>query len=217
VRVPLSRYGRRELWVYGMILVGLSVVSGVFLWYVTVVPVMLLGFLLYFFRDPEREAPEGAKLLVSPADGRVTEIAECEQEELGGKVCRVSIFLSLFDVHLNRAPCSGRVAETTYRPGKFLNAMKGESARVNESNTIIIESDEAPGVRVAMKQVAGVLARRIVCAVEPGSRVGRGERVGMIKFGSRTDLSVPAGALKELKVAVGDRVRAGKSVIGVLQ
>jgi phosphatidylserine decarboxylase len=189
----------------------------VFYPYVTAVPALMLGFLLYFFRDPEREAPTEPGVLVAPADGRVTEIVECDQEELGGKACRVSIFLSLFDVHLNRAPCSGRVVSTTYRPGKFLNAMKGESARVNESNTIVIESDEAPGVRVAMKQVAGVLARRIVCAVEPGSRVARGERVGMIKFGSRTDLLVPVEALRELRVDVGDRVRAGKSVIGVIQ
>jgi phosphatidylserine decarboxylase len=199
------------------VLVAVAVLSGVFFPYVIPIPVVLLGFVLYFFRDPGREVPTGAGLLVAPADGRITEIVECDEEDLGGKTCRVSIFLSLFDVHLNRAPCSGRVASTTYRPGKFLNAMKDESARVNESNTIIIESDEAPGVRVAMKQVAGVLARRIVCAVEPGSRVARGERVGMIKFGSRTDLLVPVRALRELRVAVGDRVRAGKSVIGVIQ
>lgn len=217
MRVPLSRYGRRELWLYGTALVAVAALSGVFYPYVTAVPALMLGFLLYFFRDPEREAPTEPGVLVAPADGRVTEIVECDQEELGGKACRVSIFLSLFDVHLNRAPCSGRVVSTTYRPGKFLNAMKGESARVNESNTIVIESDEAPGVRVAMKQVAGVLARRIVCAVEPGSRVARGERVGMIKFGSRTDLLVPVEALRELRVDVGDRVRAGKSVIGVIQ
>jgi len=217
VRVPLSRYGRRELWLYGTVLVAVAALSGVFCPYVTAVPVVLLGFLLYFFRDPEREVPTGPGVLVAPADGRITEIAECDQEEVGGKACRVSIFLSLFDVHLNRAPCSGRVVSTSYRPGKFLNAMKGESARENESNTIVIESDETPGVLVAVRQVAGVLARRIVCAVEPGRRLTRGERVGMIKFGSRTDLSVPVGALRELRVGVGDRVRAGKSIIGVMQ
>lgn len=217
MRLPLSGYGRRELWLYGTTLAVAAVLTGVFFPYVTPVCLVLLGFLFYFFRDPTRKVPGERGLLVAPADGRVTEIAECDEQLLGGKACRVSIFLSLFDVHLNRAPCSGRVDSMDYRPGRFLNAMKGESARVNESNTILITSDEVPGLRVVVKQIAGVLARRIVCDVRPGRTVARGERLGMIKFGSRTELSVPVGRLTELWVDVGDVVRAGVSVIGVVQ
>jgi phosphatidylserine decarboxylase len=217
VRLPLSRYGRRELWLYGTALAVAAVLSGFFLPYLVPVPVLLLAFVFYFFRDPAREAPSGPGLLLSPADGRVTEIVECDEPLLGGTACRVSIFLSLFDVHLNRAPCSGRVASTAYRPGRFVNAMKGESARVNESNTVVIESDEVPGVRVLVKQIAGVLARRIVCDCTAGCTVARGQRLGMIKFGSRTDLCVPIARLAELRVGKGDVVRAGVSVIGVIQ
>jgi phosphatidylserine decarboxylase len=217
VRLPLSRYGRRELWLYGTGLAVAAVLSGIVFPYVTPVFVLLLAFVFCFFRDPTREVPGEPGLLVAPADGRVTGIVECDEQLLGGKACRVSIFLSLFDVHLNRAPCSGRVESMTYHPGRFTSAMNSDSARVNESNTIVIESDEVPGVRVVVKQVAGVLARRIVCDCTVGRTLARGERLGMIKFGSRTELSVPIGRLTELRVSEGDRVRAGVSVIGVIQ
>jgi len=129
----------------------------------------------------------------------------------------VSIFLSIVDAHMNRAPCSGRVSSVTYRPGRFLNAMNSESARVNESNTVVIESDEVTGLPVLVRQIAGVIARRIVCDCTPGRTVARGERIGMIKFGSRTDLCVPLEHLAELNVKVGDAVRAGETVIGVIR
>jgi phosphatidylserine decarboxylase len=217
MRLPLSRYGFRELLLYGGVLAGAAVASGMFFPWVTPVFVLALGFLLYFFRDPSREIPKEAGVLVAPADGRVTDIGECEVEHLGGKARRVSIFLSIFDVHINRAPCSGRISSLEYHPGGFVNAMNPESATVNESNAVLLESDEAPGLRVVVRQIAGVIARRIVCECSPGKRLARGERFGMIKFGSRTELCIPETRLVELRVKVGDRVRAGKTIIGVIQ
>lgn len=217
MRMPLTRYGRRQLWVYGAILVALSVGSAIYFWYVTALFVVVLAWLFCFFRDPVRDVPVEPRLLVAPADGRVTEISECDEEAVGGRARRVSIFLSIFNVHLNRAPCSGRVASTTYQPGRFLNAMNPDSARVNESNTIVIESDEAPGLAVLVKQIAGVIARRIVCDCTAGQTLARGELFGMIRFGSRTDVCVPVEHLAELTVKVGDRVLAGKTVIGVIK
>jgi phosphatidylserine decarboxylase len=182
-----------------------------------VLPVLLTAFVFYFFRDPDRKAPEGPRLLVAPADGRVTEIAEVEEESLDGKAQRVSIFLSVFDVHVNRAPCSGRVESVEYHRGRFVNAMKAESARVNERSEVMLESDEVPGLRVLVRQVAGLIARRIVCDAAPGRNLARGERFGMIKFGSRTDVCVPAGRLTDIRVKVGDHVSGGKTVIGAIQ
>ncbi|HUW57310.1 MAG TPA: phosphatidylserine decarboxylase [Planctomycetota bacterium] len=217
MRIPLTRYARRELWQYGATLVVASIVSALYFIYVTPLFVAAFVWLLWFFRDPVRRVPEGPALLVAPADGRVTDIDTCDDVRLGGETRRVSIFLSIFDVHLNRVPCSGRLASTDYRRGKFLNAMKSESARTNESNALLIESDEVPGAAVVVRQVAGVIARRIVCECTPGQVLARGELFGMIKFGSRTDLCVPTEHLAELKVAVGDHVAAGETVIGVLK
>ena len=217
MRLPLARYGLRELVIYGGMLAGAAVATGWFFPWVTPLFIIGLGFLLYFFRDPSREIPSEAGVLVAPADGRVTDIGECEVEHLGGKCRRVSIFLSIFDVHINRAPCSGRISSLEYHPGGFVNAMNPESARVNESNAVLLESDETPGLRVVVRQIAGIIARRIVCECSPGRRLARGERFGMIKFGSRTELCVPEGRLVELRVKVGDRVHAGKTVIGVIK
>jgi len=217
MRIPLTRYGYAQLWAYGSALTLAAVLSGFYFPYVTPLFVIVLAWLFSFFRDPERRVPEGAALLVAPADGRITDIDEREEDLLGGKVRRVSIFLSIFDVHINRSPCSGRVVSTEYRPGKFLSATNRESARVNESNDVLIESDEVAGARVLVRQIAGVIARRIVCECEPPSALARGERFGMIKFGSRTDLFVPVEHLARLDVETGQTVRAGSTVIGALR
>ena len=217
MKLPIARYGYREVLLFGLPLAAGAVLTAVFFPWATPIPVIVLGWMVYFFRDPERAVPGDPHLLVAPADGKITEINECEEDHLGGKARRVSIFLSIFNVHINRAPCSGRVESLEYHPGSFLNAMNPKSAHSNESNDVLIESDESPGLRVLVRQIAGIIARRIVCDCTPGTRLARGERFGMIKFGSRTDLCVPVDRLVELRVKVGDRVHAGRTVIGVLK
>jgi phosphatidylserine decarboxylase len=155
--------------------------------------------------------------VVSPADGHVTHIEEAEEPAfLGGPALRISIFLSIFDVHLNRAPLDGRVAYVQYREGGFLNAMRSDSAASNEANDIGLETDEPRAPRVLVRQIAGLIARRIVCEAAPGASLRRGEVFGMIKFGSRTDLFLPRDSGLELRVKVGDAVRAGATVLGEL-
>lgn len=166
-------------------------------------PAVLLGlFVLYFFRDPERLAPDGEGLVLAPADGRVTEI---RRDPAGA--C-VSIFLSVFDCHINRAPVAGQVADMRYTPGRYLPAWDGRAWRENERNHLTLA---APDGRYGVTQIAGILARRIVCTVKTGDRVERGQRIGMIRFGSRTDLHLPAGV--EPMVGVGDRVWGGRSIL----
>ena len=175
----------------------------------TAIPFLLAVFFLIFFRDPEREIPAGPGLIVSPGDGKVEE-AEWIETTAGARF-RVSIFLSVFDVHVNRAPISGKVTLMEYREGQFLNAMSPESAILNEQTLIVIEDGENS---VSFKQIAGLLARRIICDVKTGDVVQRGQRMGMIKFGSRVDVLMPADV--ELRVKPGDRVQGGKSILGVL-
>jgi phosphatidylserine decarboxylase len=162
----------------------------------------------WFFRDPERSVPAGADLVVSPADGRVTDIVRDAGRDGDGGV-RLSIFLSLFDVHVNRSPLAASVEAVEYRPGSFLPAFaRGASAR-NEQNRIRLSDGRH---RYDVVQIAGILARRIVCRAAPGDRLERGQRIGLIKFGSRVDLVLPEAV--ELQVRVGDRVRGASSVIG---
>ncbi len=217
MRIPLTHYGCREIGLFGGACLVLAVVSAFFWWWLSAIFVALSLFVLYFFRDPEREIPAGANLLVSPADGRITDISEVDEPLLGGKAQRVSIFLSVFNVHVNRAPAAGTVISTAHQAGRFMNAMNPESARANEQNVVVMESSELPGMKFVVKQVAGLIARRIVCAVGPGTTLARGERFGMIKFGSRTDVLVPAGRLVDIRVKVGDAVAGGRTVIGGLR
>ena len=178
-------------------------------WSAALLPVLFAGFFLWFFRDPERLIPQGAGLIVSPADGLVTE-AEWVETTSGGRL-RVSIFLSVFNVHVNRIPISGKVKLVDYRKGGFKNAMKPESALENEQTLIQIEGE---GCEIAFKQIAGLLARRIVCNVKAGDQVLRGQRMGLIKFGSRCDVLMPAEV--KLQVKVGDRVSGGSTVLAKL-
>ncbi len=202
----------KDGWYYGA---GLAVAAAIVGWLAgppyAVVPLLLAAFFLWFFRDPERQIPTEAGALVSPADGKVTDVATVESP--AGPRTRVSIFLNVFDVHVNRAPASGVIRNIEYRKGKFRNAMGAASAEHNEQNIVTIGADD--GQTVVMKQIAGLLARRIVFNKKVGDRVERGERVGLIKFGSRTDVIFDAGA--ELRVQVGDRVKGGASIIALAQ
>lgn len=169
------------------------------------------GFLTYFFRDPEREVPQDAGLVVSPADGRVMIAGPSDGRWAPpGEWTQVTIFLSPMDVHINRTPVEGRVDRIEYRPGQFLPAYK-ESANDNELNEVWIDHG---GRTVVFRQVVGMLARRIVCRVREGDTLARGQRVGLMKFGSRMDVFLPTDA--ELRVSVGDRVIGGETVIAVL-
>lgn len=171
-----------------------------------------LLFTVYFFRDPRRTPPEGAHLVLAPADGRVTDVEQVEKPDFVGEPCwRIAIFLSIFDVHLNRAPTTGTVKYVKHRPGRFLNALRKESATENERNSIGMDTGEHG--RILVDQIAGVIARRIVCSVEPGSEVKGGERIGMIMFGSRTDLYLPCRTFKAT-VKTGEKVHAGTTVVG---
>ncbi len=170
--------------------------------------VLLAAFFLWFFRDPERMIPDTPGALVSPGDGVVTEVSAVTVNGL--RRTRISIFLNVFNVHVNRSPISGVIRDVKYQTGKFMNAMNAASADQNEHNTVTVEGD---GQMVVFKQIAGLLARRIVFDKKAGDRVQRGERVGLIKFGSRVDVIFDAAAT--LQVKVGDKVKGGSSVLAV--
>jgi phosphatidylserine decarboxylase len=180
-------------------------------WYVAVPLFLLALFMAYFFRDPERAALTDEDLVVAPADGRVTRVAQVIADDPQSPQV-VSIFLSVFDVHVNRAPIAGEITDVAYTKGRFMIATREEASVVNEQNALTIKGER---MTVVCKQIAGVLARRIVCWKRKGERVNLGERFGLIKFSSRTDLVLPAEV--DVSVRVGDRVRGGVSIIGRLR
>ena len=198
----------RDGYIYGL---SLLAVAGVLAWatgawYWSIIPVLLAAFFLWFFRDPQRSIPKGEGLVVSPADGVVTETARIETPD--GPRQRISIFLNVFDVHVNRSPIAGEITAVRYQTGKFLNAMNQECAERNEQNIVTVHGE---GMEIVFKQIAGLIARRIVFNYGEGDRVERGQRVGLIKFGSRTDVILPGEA--EIRVKTGQRVRGGSSII----
>lgn len=174
-----------------------------------VLPLLLSIFLLWFFRDPQRIIPDIPGAVVSPADGKITNVSPVMMGEM--RCVRISIFLNVFDVHVNRSPIAGVIRDVRYQTGKFLNAMNETCAELNEQNTVTVEGE---GGRIVFKQIAGLLARRIVFTKKVGDHVGRGERVGLIKFGSRTDILLDGSA--SLQIRVGDRVKGGATVLALL-
>jgi phosphatidylserine decarboxylase len=176
------------------------------LWYVTLILLVVTAFMAYFFRDPERIPPDDPRLVVAPADGRVTRVKTLSAEP--GSATVVSIFLSPLDVHINRSPIAGKITETVYTRGKFLMATNEMASLVNEQNALTIQGE----INVVCTQIAGILARRIVCWKNAGETLALGERFGMIKFSSRTDLVLPANV--QVTVTEGARVRGGTTVIG---
>ncbi len=205
----------RDGYIYGISLVAVAAVLKWLTgnWILAGVPIVLAAFFLWFFRDPNRTIPAGEGLIVSPGDGLVTETASITTPE--GARQRISIFLSVFDVHVNRAPIGGVLSHVEYQKGKFLNAMNPASAERNEQNLVTVRGQGADaGFEVTFKQIAGLLARRIVFRCRQGQNVARGQRVGLIKFGSRVDVLLPARA--DLRVKVGQRVKGGASVLAVV-
>lgn len=205
-----TKYGWKELLFFSLLWLGI----GAALWfappwarYVLPLPVLGLLFTLNFFRDPPRRIPSEPGLMVSPADGTVVEIADMNEPEFLKVPCtRIAIFLNVFNVHINRSPCDGVVRATRYKPGKFLDVRHPDCSTQNESNTIHLGD-------VVVKQIAGLIARRIVCEAKPEDQLARGERFGMIKFGSRTELYIPKTQLKEIRVKLKDKVKGGETII----
>lgn len=181
-----------------------------------VVPVLI--WLFAFFRDPERVIPLDQHVMVSPADGKVSDVTELPHDDLiGGPCVRVGIFLSVFNVHINRAPCDAKVVDVIYKRGKFINAMShNQASELNESNTVVL-AEPASDKRIAVvKQIVGLIARRIIFIAGKGDRLQRGQRIGMIKFGSRTELYIAANLEPKIQVAIGQTVRGGSDIIATL-
>lgn len=202
----------RDGYLYGIALFAvaglLRFFTGEWIW--SIVPILLALFFLWFFRDPERDIPQGEGLVVSPADGKVTDTLRITTPD--GETLRLSIFLNVFNVHVNRSPITGTLRELAYRKGQYLNAMNPVSAEKNEQNKAVIDADA--GYSVAFTQIAGLLARRIVFRPKEGARLERGQRVGLIKFGSRVDVLLPGNA--ELHVKKGDHVKGGSSILATI-
>jgi phosphatidylserine decarboxylase len=201
----------RDGFIYGISLVAVATViawvTGAWIW--AIVPLLLAFFFVWFFRDPERMIPAGNGLIVSPGDGIVTETISIDTPN--GRRQRISIFLNVFDVHVNRAPISGVLSRVEYQKGLYLNAMNPTSAERNEQNIVTVRGE---GYEVTFKQIAGLIARRIVFNFKEGDLVQRGQRVGLIKFGSRVDVLIPLEAM--VKVKVGERVQGGSSVLATM-
>ena len=187
-------------------------------WYLALIFVPVLLFLFAFFRDPERHVTAEQHAMVSPADGKVSDVTDVEYDELlGGPAVRIGIFLSVFNVHVNRSPCEGKVLSITYKKGKFINALKhGDASSQNESNTVVLGEPKTGKPVAVVKQIVGLIARRIIFTAEKGEVLHRGQRIGMIKFGSRTELSIPKWLEPQVKVQVGQSVRGAVDVIATL-
>ncbi len=216
MHIPLTRYGAKEILLYAGGAFVHAVVLGWILHPLVGLPFVLVGLgVLYFFRDPRRVPPDDPLAVVAPADGKITDVDVVDTVDfLGVPARRIGIFLSVFNVHLNRAPMGGEVVWTHRRPGRFLNVLDPESLKVNESNWIGIHC--GGDLSVVVRQVSGAIARRIVCPLAPRAVVRRGQEIGMIKLGSRTEFYIPVDSGFEPAVKVGDRVKAGLTVIGYL-
>jgi len=214
-RLFFARWGLAELQLMSYPLLAATIVLALTpFWYTAIVPGVLLALVVYFFRDPPRRVPQEPGLLVSPCDGTMAEITELEFDEyIGGPAVRIGVFLSIFNVHINRAPSRARVIKFRYSPGLFLNALNPESAIRNENLWIGLEEEAVPHRRLIVRQIAGLIARRIVCNLRPGEVVDRGHKFGMIKLGSRTELIVPADPTLRILVKVGDKVHGGRTVL----
>jgi phosphatidylserine decarboxylase len=221
MRIPLTKYGWPQVAIFPAIVVAAMVaylvaaVLFVPLWATVTIEAVLAAILVWilaFFRDPERRCPLEKNLLLAPADGRVTDVEVVEEDGfIGGPAVRIGIFLNIFDVHINRAPCNVKVEKITYRRGRYRNAMTAESGRVNESNDLWLVRTDGPGEKLLVRQISGAIARRIVCAAREGQELAGGEKFGMIKFGSRTELYVPVSDSVKCLVERGDKVKAGLS------
>lgn len=220
MRIPITRYGLPQVVVLPTIIVAVMAVlfgmgkTHLAIWVAEIVLAIILIFVLSFFRDPYRKIPTDKNILLSPADGTITDIQLVdEQEVMEGKVLRIGIFLSVFNVHINRAPCDVKVEKITYKKGGFKDARSPLAGSFNESNDLFLTRKQAPFDKLIVRQISGAIARRIVCNVQAGTDLAGGQRFGMIKFGSRTELYVPESEGVKCLVKIGDKVRAGLTTL----
>jgi phosphatidylserine decarboxylase len=214
-----TRHGTWEMVLGTVMLVAIGIGLS-FLWRplgFVVLPIVI--WLWAFFRDPERPITNDCRAMVSPADGLVSDVSELDACELvgGGPAVRIGIFLSVFNVHVNRSPCDGVVSDVVYKKGKFINALShAQASSDNESNTIVLLEPGTRDVVCAVKQIVGLIARRIICTSKPGDTVRRGERIGMIKFGSRTELYIPKRLGPNVLIKSGTKVRGGVDILATV-
>jgi len=226
--MPLAKEGLREMLLGTLVLGGLAALAGWLLWPLALAPLIVWVWMIAFFRDPRRVRSYEPGMLCSPADGTITEITEIapgdaagwrwggaagERPPYDGPAVRIGMFLSLFNVHINRMPCAGRVRDTRYTPGEFLDARSPDCGVRNEANTLLIDPDAPMPGPIIVRQVAGKVARRIICSVGRGDHATIGQRIGLIKFGSRTELIIPKLPGTEITVKVGQAVRGGLTIV----
>lgn len=215
MRLPVSPYALQELFIFSAFLsmvIGYSLRT--FPW-LSALCILALAFLWYFFRDPERVILRSNSRLLSPADGRVVEIASVKEDDfLKGEALKIGVFMSIFDVHVNRMPCSGRVEFLVHRDGRFFDARRSEASLRNECKLIGLVADG--GKKFLVKQIAGLVARRIVCPLKLGDYLEQGQRFGMVKFGSRVELYIPKDQPVHIRVREGQKVKAGITVLAEL-
>jgi phosphatidylserine decarboxylase len=209
MKIPIAKESLNIILPAGITLGLLFFLSNIFFW----IALPLFFFLIYFFRDPQRKIMKEEGIILSPADGKITEIIEVYEEKvLKQPVYKISIFLSIFNVHINRSPIAGVVEYKKYEKGRFKNALFKEASLVNENNTLLIKNKD---IKVLVKQIAGFIARRIICHCDIGRNLSLGERFGMIRFGSRVDIFIPKNI--SIKCQKGDKVYAGLTVLGVIE
>jgi phosphatidylserine decarboxylase len=223
MRIPLTKYGWPQVVVVPaviLVVMGVCLIAGLRYWPVWGIYasesllIILLIFVLSFFRDPLRQIPTEEHLILAPADGTITDIETIEEEShIGGPAVRIGIFLSIFNTHINRAPCNVKVEKITYKKGQYKNAAKVESGRINESNNLNLVRIDNPDDKLILRQISGAIARHIVCRVKEGEHLKSGEKFGMIKFGSRTELYLPFRENVRTLVKKGDKVKAGLTVL----
>ena len=218
MRIRLTKYGMPQV-AYYPVMAGLLILLFFFLrppfWpVIELILIAVLAWLLSFFRDPQRIVPTDPKNLLSPADGTVHDIETVDDPQfIGQKAVRIGIFLSIFNVHINRAPCQAKVTGIMYKKGEFRDARHTDAGKLNESNDVTMIRLSEPNDKLVIRQISGAIARRIVCQTKPGDVLSAGEQFGMIKFGSRTELYFPAGSKIKCMVNVDDRVKAGMTVL----
>ncbi len=220
MRIPITKYGLPQTVEYPLITTGvIAAVAFVPMPLAVKLPlecvfVAALVWVMAFFRDPQRAAPTDNSLLVAPADGRITDIETVHEDSfIGGQALKIGIFLSIFDVHINRAPCNVRIERMTYKKGLYKDARHPEAGKVNESNDLALSRTDNPKNKLLVRQISGAIARRIVCEARAGDELRTGQKFGMIKFGSRTELYVPSGRDVKCLVKVGDKVKAGATAV----
>ncbi len=222
MRISLTKYGLPQVAIFPLtivavmllvLLAGLTVLTNWIVISIEIVLAALLIFVLSFFRDPKRTPPCNENLLLSPADGTVSDIETVQDDYINGPALRIGIFLSVFNTHINRAPCDIKVEQIQYKKGKFKDARNPLAGKINESNDLKLIRTNEPNDKLIVRQISGAIARRIVCKVTEGETLTKGQKFGMIKFGSRTELYLPARDNIKCMVEIGDKVKAGLTVL----